>query len=55
MRTIIVILLMATTSCAVAKREKRLNEFKELTKDICTENRHEVELAQILYVKYVKE
>ena len=36
------------TSCASA-REKNLTRFKELTKDVCVDNAHEVKLAQILF------
>ncbi len=40
------------TSCASA-REKNLTRFKELTKDVCVDNAHEVKLAQILFNEMV--
>ncbi len=46
-------MLVATmTSCASA-REKNLTRFKELTKDVCVDNAHEVKLAQILFNEMV--
>jgi hypothetical protein len=39
-------------SCASA-RKTRIAEYKELTKDICKDNPHEVILAQQLYISYV--
>lgn len=46
-------MLVATmTSCASA-REKKLTRFKELTKDVCVDNAHEVKLAQILFNEMV--
>ena len=34
-------------------REKNLTRFKELTKDVCIDNPHEVKLAQMLYNEIV--
>lgn len=42
------------TSCASIKHTEKLAEFKEITKDICVDNPHEVKLAQVLYLKYVR-
>jgi hypothetical protein len=43
------------TSCASVKHTEKLAEFKKITKDICLDNPHEVELAQNLYLKYVRQ
>jgi len=43
-----------TTSCASINHSKKLAEYKEITKNICVDNEHEVELAQVLYLKYVR-
>jgi len=40
------------TSCATT-REANLIKFKEITKDVCIDNPHEVKLAQILYNEIV--
>ena len=50
---IITILLVATMLSCASARETNLNKFKELTKDVCIDNPHEVKLAQILYNKIV--
>lgn len=55
MKKIVLIVLLTATSCAAARKEKRLVEYKKMTKNICVDNQHEVELAQLLYLKYVKE
>lgn len=52
MRLTIVVLVATLMSCASA-REKNLTRFKELTKDVCIDNPHEVKLAQILYNEIV--
>ena len=39
-------------SCGVA-REVRMNEFKELTKDMRIETPNETRMAQVLYLKMV--
>ena len=52
MRLTIVLLVATLMSCASA-REKSLTRFKELTKDVCIDNPHEVKLAQILYNEIV--
>lgn len=38
--------------CASA-RDKQITEYKEITKDICIDNPHEVKLAQELFTKMV--
>lgn len=52
MRIILILLVATTVSCASA-RKTRVAEYKELTKDICKDNPHEVRLAQQLYISYV--
>jgi hypothetical protein len=52
MRLITILLVATMMSCASA-REKNLVRFKELTKDVCIDNPHEVKLAQILYNEIV--
>jgi hypothetical protein len=52
MRVIIIILVATMMSCASA-REENLKRFKEITKDVCIDNQHEVKLAQILYNEIV--
>jgi hypothetical protein len=52
MKYIVIILVATMISCASA-REKNLTRFKELTKDVCVDNIHEVKLAQILYNEIV--
>ena len=52
MRVITIFLVATMMSCASA-REKNLIRFKELTKDVCVDNPHEVKLAQILYNEIV--
>ena len=48
MRTMITIALVVTLgSCA--SQSKMMTEYKELTKDVCVDNEHEVRLAQHLY------
>ena len=47
------ILAATMLSCASA-REQRIAEYKELTKDICIDNPHEIKLAQQLYISYVR-
>lgn len=39
--------------CASA-RDKKLTKFREITKDICIDNPHEVKLAQRLFNEIVK-
>lgn len=54
MRAIITTILVATMlSCASARNEK-IAKYKEITKDICRDNPHEVELAQVLYLEIVR-
>ncbi len=50
MKYLILAALMA--SCAT-QREINLERFKYVTKDVCTDNPHEVKLAQILYNEIV--
>jgi len=50
---VITILLVATLMGCASAREKKLTRFKELTKDVCVDNPHEVKLAQILYNEIV--
>jgi len=52
MRIILILLVATTVSCASA-RKQRIAEYKELTKDICKDNPHEIRLAQQLYISYV--
>tara|TARA_R110002072_G_scaffold214592_1_gene371794 strand:+ start:215 stop:382 length:168 start_codon:yes stop_codon:yes gene_type:complete len=52
MRVIIILLVATMMSCASA-REKSLTRFKEITKDVCIDNPHEVKLAQILFNEMV--
>jgi len=52
MRVIIILLVATIISCASA-REKSLTRFKEITKDVCVDNVHEVKLAQILFNEIV--
>jgi hypothetical protein len=52
MRAITILLVATMMSCASA-RETNLKRFKELTKDVCVDNPHEVKLAQILYNEIV--
>ena len=40
-------------SCA-SVRKQRIAEYRELTKDICKDNKHEVRLAQILYNEMIR-
>ncbi len=54
MRIILILLVATTVSCASA-RKTRVAEYKELTKDICKDNKHEVRLAQILYNKMLNQ
>ena len=53
MRIIIILLVATMMSCASA-RKQRIAEYKELTKDICKDNKHEVRLAQILYNEMIR-
>jgi len=46
--------MLMTTACAPAKQKSYQNKiiaFKEMTKDICVDNPHEVKLAQNLYLQ----
>lgn len=52
MRVLITILAATMISCASA-RETRVAEYREITKDICRDNPHEIRLAQQLYISYV--
>ena len=52
MRVIIILLVATMMGCASA-REENLKRFKEITKDVCVDNPHEVKLAQILYNEVV--
>jgi len=54
MRIIIILLAATMLSCASARKQK-IAEYKELTKNICRDNKHEVRLAQILYNKMLNE
>lgn len=54
MRIITILLAATMLSCASARKQK-IAEYKELTKDICKDNKHEVRLAQILYNKMLNE
>ena len=53
MRIILILLVATTVSCASA-RKTRVAEYKEITKDVCLDNPHEVKLAQQLYISYVR-
>jgi hypothetical protein len=53
MRIILILLAATMMSCASA-RKQRIAEYKELTKDICKDNKHEVRLAQILYNEMIR-
>lgn len=46
-------MLVATMISCASAREKSLTRFKEITKDVCVDNAHEVKLAQILYNEIV--
>ncbi len=46
-------MLVATMMSCASAREENLKRFKELTKDVCVDNPHEVKLAQILYNEVV--
>lgn len=53
------VLVVVTMSCTsqknlVAQRQMKMNEFKQLTKDVCRDNPHEVKLAQVLYKELLK-
>ena len=54
MKVIVGSIVLATLmmSCSVA-REVRMNEFKELTKDMRIETPNETRMAQVLYLKMV--
>ena len=52
MRTVLIILVAAMSSCASVRTE-RIAEFKEITKDVCLDNPNEVRLAQHLYKEMV--
>jgi len=43
--------LVALSSCSAAKLERveQYEQYKSITKDVCTDNPHEVLLAQHLY------
>jgi len=47
------ILLAATLMSCASAREKSLVRFREITKDVCIDNAHEVKLAQILFNEIV--
>ena len=47
------IILAATILSCASAREKSLTRFKEITKDVCIDNPHEVKLAQILFNEMV--
>lgn len=51
---LLILILTLTTSCASVNHIERLAEFKEITKDVCLDNEHEVILAQRLYIEYVR-
>ena len=53
MRIITILLAALMMSCASA-RSKKIAKFKEITKDVCIDNPHEVYLAQTLYIEIVK-
>ena len=42
---------MVSLTASCASQNKMMTEYKELTKDVCRENPHEVVLAQHLYNK----
>ena len=50
MKTII-IAVSVTMMTACASQNTMMTEYKELTKNVCTDNPHEVVLAQHLYNK----
>ena len=54
MKVLMISIVLATLmmSCGVA-RKVRINEFKELTKDMRIETHSEGRIAQILYLKMV--
>jgi len=52
MTSIVLVALMM--SCGTA-RQARVNEFKELTKDMRIETEDETRIAQILYLKMVNQ
>ena len=43
-----------TLSCASARKQK-IAEYRELTKNVCLDNPHEVYLAQVLYNKLINQ
>ena len=49
MKRILIVLAATLGSCA--SQNAMMAEYKQLTKDICKENHHEVVLAQHLYNK----
>jgi hypothetical protein len=49
MKRILIVLVATLGSCA--SQNTMMVEYKELTKDVCKENHHEVVLAQHLYNK----
>ncbi len=54
MRRAITIILAATILSCASARNKKVAKFKELTKDVCRDNPHEVRLAQTLYIEIVR-
>jgi hypothetical protein len=55
MKTIIsIVLVTLMMSCGTA-RQARVNEFKELTKDMRIETEDETRIAQVLYLKMVNQ
>lgn len=55
MRVLIVtIALAAAAASCTAVKKTQISEFKEITKDISTDNAEAVRLAQFLYLEMVK-
>ena len=50
---ILAILLVATMMSCASARQKRVVDYRNITKDICKDNPHEIMLAQRLYIEYV--
>ena len=55
MLTAVLGMALLMTGCASIKHQKRLIEYKELTKNICIDNPDEIYLAQTLFIKYVRQ
>jgi len=48
-----VVLAALIMSCGTT-RKARISEFKELTKDMCIKTHDEAKIAQVLYLKMIK-